>query len=224
MNLLAIDPGPEKSAYVLLSDGVPVTWGWVPNEELRGRFGYVGPGIRAWRVPDNRDSWSEWVTTDHLAIEYVYLRGGKIYQQAVDTVWEAARFAEAWGGEFTRMNRKDVKMTMCGTQVGINNTSVKMAIIEHFGGKDIAVGGGKCGTCKGKGWRGRDHVWCSDCCHAENTNVEEALTKNLPYVLEGCGYETEPGPLHGISGKGSEHIFQAIACGLTWIQQQKETA
>jgi Holliday junction resolvasome RuvABC endonuclease subunit len=197
MNLLAIDPGPEKSAYMLLEDGVPKSSAWESNHHLLDL------------CDDFRQMNHQW-QADHLAIEYVYLRGMKVYQQAIDTIFWAGRFTQAWNGTHTLIDRRDVKAVLCGNQKA-DNTSIKYSIIDnYFGGKAKAIGGVKCKSCKGKGWRGRKHEPCEDCHH-------EGIDR-YRHGLVGCGYETHPGPLHDISGKGSEHIWQALAVGLTHLE------
>jgi hypothetical protein len=81
---------------------------------------------------------------------------------------------------------------------------VRQAVIDHYGGDAKAIGGKKCGTCKGKGWVGRGRPKCEDC--GEFTGI-----------FDGTGYETPPGPLHGVSG----HAWSALAVGLTWLAQQE---
>jgi hypothetical protein len=198
MNILAIDPGSEKSAYMLLEDGVPRSWAWKNNHDV------LDVCLRGASI--------QWA--DHLAIEYVYLRGMKVYQQAIDTIFWAGRFTQALGGTHTLIDRRDVKTVICGNQKA-DNTSIKYSIIDsYFGGKAEAIGGAKCKSCKGKGWRGRKHEPCEDCHHEGVDRYSRGLV--------GCGYEAHPGPLHGISGKGSEHIWQALAVGLTYIEMEKE--
>jgi len=200
VNILSIDPGPEKSAWIIFKDGVPKVWAWDKNEDIIGTLFY-----------NNRMSPTPYAT--HLAVEYVYLRGMKVFQQAIDTVFWAGRFVEAWGGDYTLIDRRDEKRIICGNQKA-DNTSIKYSIIDsYFGGKAKAIGGVKCKTCKGKGWRGRDHAACTDCHHKASIFPEPGI---------GCGYEVHEGPLHGISGKGSEHIWSALAVGLTYIEMEKE--
>lgn len=196
MRVLAIDPGSEKSGWVILEDGVPVLYGWDANKEIINELRLRSSVINVF---------PERLSLDHLAIEYVYLRGMKIYQQTVDTVLWTGRLIEAWGSPFTLIDRKDEKMTLCGNATA-DDASIRIAIIDRFGGPDKAIGGKKCQTCKGKGWRGREHDACDDC-HCLDP-------RNTPMV--GCGYVTEPGPLHGVSG----HVWSAIAVGLTYLAQQ----
>ena len=96
-----------------------------------------------------------------------------------------------------------------GGNTTANDTSLKYEIIDSFGGEDVAVGGAKCKTCHGKGWRGREHRAC-EACHCTESGTH------------GCGYETHPGPLRGIWDAGVSHIWSALAVGLTFEKQQEE--
>ena len=168
MSILAIDPGSEKSAYVVITSGTPTGWGWEDNYRLlQALKPYSG-------------EWESHYPITHLAMEGLFLRGMKVFQQAITTVQWTGRFIQAWegldsSGDFrvttensirkeahTLIDRKDVKMSLCGNATA-NDTSIRHAIIDKFGGPDVAVGGRKCGTCKGKGWRGRQHYSCPDC-------------------------------------------------------------
>ena len=204
MRVLCVDPGSQRSAFVLLEDGVPTHWGWEENMLMNESCDF------AYR------SYPHYA--DHLAIEYVYLRGMKVYQQAIDTVFWAGRFAEAWGSGFTLIDRKDVKMALCGN-ASANDSSIRLAIIDSFGGPDVAIGGKRCQACHGSGLRGRGKARgrCIDCHHA---------TGPLPPIgevidLKGCGYEMHPGPLHAFAKDGSGglgHRWAALAVGLTYIE------
>ena len=202
MRVLSVDPGSEKSGWCVLQDGVPVEWGWDDNDYMLEAMEFT------------------FQPATHLAIEYVYLRGMKIYQQTVDTVFWVGRFAEAWGGPFTLIDRKDVKMTLCGN-ASADDASIRIAIIDRVGGPDKAIGGRKCQTCHGKGLRGRGKKrgTCSGChCVGNNGILRVDETSNGPYPVGiGCGYETHPGPLHGVSG----HVWSAISVGLTYEAQQE---
>lgn len=203
MRVLSVDPGSEKSGWCLLDDGVPQVWGWDANDDLRQDFHKAGGMDIRYGFPP-----------DHLAIEYIYLRGMKVYQQTIDTVLWAGRLIEAWNGPFTLIDRKDEKMMLCGNMKA-DDTSIRIAIIDRFGGPDKAIGGKKCQTCKGKGWRGRAHDYCEGC-HCVPPDNEPALVDGMIQGTVGCGYETHPGVLHGVSG----HVWSAIAVGLTYLAQE----
>ena len=96
MNILAIDPGPEKSAYVLLEDGVPTQSGWWTNEDIDDRF------IEGWGFD-----------YDHLVIEKVMSYGMGVGESVFETVFWTGIFAAHNWKPFSRVPRLDVKMALC---------------------------------------------------------------------------------------------------------------
>ena len=184
MRILAIDPGSEKSGWCVLVDGVPTRWDETPNDEL------------LMMIADGEDL--AYPNNYMLAIEYVYLRGMKVFQQAIDTVFWVGRFVECWGESYALIDRKDEKMVLCGNATA-NDASIRIALIDRFGGPDVAIGGKRCRTCAGKGWKGRGRPPCPDCAYDNST-----------------GYETPPGPLKGLTG----HAMSALAVGVTYLDQQ----
>ena len=89
------------------------------------------------------------------------------------------------------MKRADVKLHLCFSPRA-NDSTVRQAIIDKYGGDQVAIGGKKGVACKGKGWAGVGRPPCLEC--------------------NQTGYETPPGPLKGISG----HVWAALGVGLTY--------
>jgi hypothetical protein len=115
MIVLAIDPGSTDSAYVLFDSAAwrILEYGKSPNPTLLA-------SIR-WLV----------VKADALAIEYPAPRGQPLYTQLVDTIFWIGRFVEASGGAWYPVDRKDVKMHLCGnTKAGDSN--IRAAVISRF--------------------------------------------------------------------------------------------
>jgi hypothetical protein len=52
---------------------------------------------------------------------------------------------------------------------------------------------------------------------AKDSNVRQAILDRFGGKAAAIGNKKQPGPLYGISGD----CWQALACGLTWIDQQK---
>ena len=118
MRLLAIDPGPEKSAWLVLDGTTPTAWGIDLNEDVP-----LTPG-------------------DHLAIEMVQSFGMAVGAEVFETVFWIGRFVEAWQQTFrgyTRVYRKDVKLHMCGTPRA-KDANIRQALIDRYGGKEAAIG------------------------------------------------------------------------------------
>ena len=181
MKVFAIDPGPTKSGWCLIEDGAPTDWGWSKNLNL-------GASVRKF-VEYDKNPWS------HVVIEDVGNYGMAVGRDTFETV--------KWIGRFDPFNvatmipRPTIKTHLCGV-ASAKDSNVRQALIDRFGGDEVAVGGKKCQTCKGKGWKGTGRPVCPEC--------------------DGDKYETPPGGLHGISG----HAWSALAVGVTYLDQAKE--
>jgi len=177
MRILAIDPGTTKSGWCLLEDGAPTDWGWDDNEWVKGMFKWIGVEP----------------TNDVLVIEDVGHYGLPVGRDVFETVKWIGRFIERYTGPVALIPRPEVLVNLCGKRQGANDSSVRQALIDRFGGDEVAVGGKKCQTCKGKGWKGAGRPVCPEC--------------------DGDKYETPPGVLYGISG----HAWSALAVGVTYL-------
>jgi hypothetical protein len=185
--ILALDPGKERSGWVELEDEKPIAWGWDANEDVRTRISHSG-------------TWP-W---DAVAVEYMQPRGMPTSQDEMDTMFELGRMtAMVDGTQLAKVSRKDVKMFLLGRATG-TDANIRQALIDLFGGDRHAIGAIKCKRCKGKGWNGVGRPMCDDCHHSVGT------TSN---GWAGCGYEVEPGVLHGLTG----HSWSALGVGVTYI-------
>lgn len=174
MILLSCDPGPEISAWAKLRDGVPFTW----DMERNDRF-----------IDYLRDN--QFNDCDHLAIEIMQGYGMPIGNDVLITQLWAGRIIQAWyPSEYTGLTRTEVKGHLCRIGSG-NDSTVRTALIERYGGESVAIGGRKCRVCKGKGKKK------SETCH----------------ICRGEGIETPQGPLYGITG---DDIWSACSIGKTW--------
>ena len=124
MSVLAIDPGPTHSAFVVY-DGdsmLPVDFGKLPNAELRS---YVGRG-----------------GYDVCAIEMIASYGMPVGAEVFQTCVEIGRFVEiveSSGLPHVLVYRKDVKLALCNSPRA-NDASIRQALIDRYGGKDKAIG------------------------------------------------------------------------------------
>ena len=171
--VLAVDPGSERSAFVIWNGSFIVDRDIVANAELRDRLSTMGRSI-----------WT-------LVVEMVACYGMPVGASVFETCVWIGRFLEAWRWESDRVFRKDVKIHLCGS-MRAKDSNIRQAILDRFGGRDRAIGGKKCQTCKGKGWAGRGRPECRDC--------------------SGNGWYFPPGPLHGV--RADE--WSALAVALTW--------
>lgn len=113
MELIAIDPGPKKSAVCWYKDG-KIGARILPNEELR-----------------------QWLkrareTEAKLAIEMIACYGMTVGHTIFQTCVWIGIFTEAWGKVPQYVFRKDVKMHLCKTMKA-KDTHIRKALIARFG-------------------------------------------------------------------------------------------
>lgn len=137
MIILAIDPGPTESAYVLLNDDLkPCKFGKVPNEHLLELI-YK----RMVYFPDT-----------HFVIEMVASYGMAVGADVFETVFWTGRFwnqAEQHSDcTRTRIYRKDEKMNLCHN-MRAKDSNIRQALIDRFAKHDIKNGKG---TIKNPDW------------------------------------------------------------------------
>lgn len=126
---MAIDPGPEQSAFLVL--GVsghprPGAFGIWPNadllQQLRGDLFLLNIGT--------------------VAIEHIESFGMAVGREVFETVRWAGRFEEAVDrGGFARVvqvSRRAVKLTLCGS-ARAKDANIRQALIDRFGGS-AAIG------------------------------------------------------------------------------------
>ena len=130
--ILAVDPGSTESAWLILKDGKPLAFDITNNDQLCCMLAQPEEGLPHW--------------VSHLAIETLHVRGMPTAQEELDTQLWAGRFIEAFSwrrksdkGCFTKIKRMDVKMHICGSSRA-NDSNIRQAIIDRFGGKDSAIG------------------------------------------------------------------------------------
>lgn len=129
-SVLAIDPGNEKSAFVVWSGERVIRYGKVHNEALLRDLERVGRDAGMLGGLDIQD----------VAIEMVASYGMPVGAEVFDTVFWAGRFVQAWGGDFTRVYRREVKLHLCGDSRA-KDGNIRAALIDRFGpGRDKAVG------------------------------------------------------------------------------------
>jgi hypothetical protein len=71
-NLLAIDPGSQRSGWCEIADNTPVKWGWDTNEDVRSLVNVTDRG-------------------GYVAVEYMRPRGMPTGQDEMDTMYELGR-------------------------------------------------------------------------------------------------------------------------------------
>lgn len=123
--LIAIDPGNEQSAYVLLDHaGSIIGQGIIPNDEMGAVF-------------HNRRS-----RGTVLAVEMIASYGMPVGSEVFETCVWIGRFIESWGGEHTFVYRRDVKLHLCNSSKA-KDSNVRQALLDAWGGKARALGSKK---------------------------------------------------------------------------------
>jgi len=125
--ILAIDPGPQRSAYVVLDRGVVDSdyCGIDANEDL------------AWRI-----GLDTFVACDVAAIEMIASYGMAVGREVFETcVWIGRFQAELDSGYIPSeyVYRRDVKLHLCGS-ARAKDANVRQALLDRYGGKALAVG------------------------------------------------------------------------------------
>lgn len=116
--LLAIDPGNEQSAFVVLDveTCVPVAFGKEFNEELASRLASLVSRV------------------DHVVIEMVASYGMPVGKEVFETCVQIGRFMEiahAGGIDAERLYRLDVKLHLCHDSRA-KDSNVRQALVDRF--------------------------------------------------------------------------------------------
>jgi len=127
--ILAIDPGNEKSAWVLYNEGNIHACGIDDNMQMRTKLCLIG-GNGCYCV-------------DHMTIEMIASYGMAVGKTVFDTCLWIGRFIELWAVDhghttYTQVYRKDVKMHLCHS-MRAKDANIRQAIIDRY----PATGGGK---------------------------------------------------------------------------------
>lgn len=119
--LLAIDPGPTESAYVIYNGDTPSQFDKLWNDEL----------LQFIRRPE--------VSSSVLVIERVASMGMAVGEDVFETVFWSGRFVQIWNGQWDRMKRHEVKSHLCH-HPRAKDGNIRQALIDRWGGKDKAIG------------------------------------------------------------------------------------
>lgn len=127
MKILAIDPGTEQSAWCVFetigTKDHPVLFGQDPNEDLIKRIQYRGKEA----------------DPDLLVIEMIKSYGNVMGDSVLQTCVWIGRFLQSWNGSFELLPRKRIVTQIC-MNPRANDTNVRQALIDRWGGKDKAIG------------------------------------------------------------------------------------
>ena len=124
MIILAIDPGSEKSAWLLydFETKLPKKFGMNKNDEFLHRF----------------------PSADEMVIEMVASYGMAVGKSVFETCVWIGRFMQEWkveqGKEAIQIYRKDVKMHLCNS-MRAKDSNIRQVLIDKFGGtRETAIG------------------------------------------------------------------------------------
>ncbi len=137
MTILAIDPGPVQSAYVVLKDGSPVARAIVENGDLRLM-------LHDMQRP-----------TDACVVEMIASYGMAVGAEVFHTCAWIGRFIEAWAcrtkTEALLVTRLTVKTHLCHDSRA-KDANIRQALIDRFGGPAAIRKGGPLYKVHGDEW------------------------------------------------------------------------
>ena len=124
MKILAIDPGPTKSAWLIFDNENArlIDFGKAKNEFLKAHL----------EMPLFK-------RTDYLAIEIVKSYGNIIGDSVLLTAEWIGIFSALYENPISRLTRKEIVTHLCG-HARANDRNVRQSILDRFGGKDLALG------------------------------------------------------------------------------------
>ena len=179
----AIDPGTTKSGFVILQKKEIINKGWSVNKDILSLIENLA------LVHNDLQVVIEDIQSFGMAV------GRDVFQTA-KFIGAAEFCSRKVNLPFYFVKRSEVKLFLCNTPKA-KDSNIRQAIIDYYGGDEVAIGGKKCKTCNGNGWRTRDRITCKLC--------------------SGKGVESEKGPLHGVSG----HVWSALGVALTFLEKEQ---
>ena len=136
--IFAIDPGPERSAYVFWDNGTIYESGWESNQNVRARLHFYASN------------------KNRIAIEMIASYGMAVGASVFNTCVEIGRMVEvakAHGVDAELIFRKDVKLHVCGSPRA-KDANIRQALMDTYG---------PVGTKKQPGplYGVKSHVWAA---------------------------------------------------------------
>ena len=123
--ILAIDPGSERSAWLVLEDDLPELFGIEANDDLLSMI---------------REPYPLTAGADVVVIEKIESYGMAVGAEVFATVHWSGRFTEAARPTpVVQLPRRAVKLAICG-DTRAKDPNIRQALLDRFGGKATAVG------------------------------------------------------------------------------------
>ena len=112
-SVLAIDPGPEQSAWIIWDGKEIVDFNLTYNDNVLLKCGcyHTGDG--------------------QVFIEEVQCYGMPVGKSIFETVFWSGRFCEAFNGKWHKLPRREVKLHLC-QQVRAKDSNVTQALVDRF--------------------------------------------------------------------------------------------
>lgn len=135
MNILSIDPGTTKSAWLIYdTTGKVLSHGIESNEETLQKVRFWGRRINSGDIDQ----------PEQIVIEDIEGFGLAVGKETFRTILWSGRLIEAWQhGDsqipFYLLTRRAVKLHLCGTNRA-KDANIRQSILDKFGDKQIAIG------------------------------------------------------------------------------------
>lgn len=150
MKILAIDPGTNKSAYVLFDSeiGLPLDFDWIDNCDILRRIA---------SLTDMRSTSHE--QADAMIIEDIESFGMAVGDSVFQTCKWMGQFELRWKmclQDYHYLKRSEIKLALCNNKRA-KDANIRQALINIYGGsRQLAVG-----TKKDKGplYGIKSHIW-----------------------------------------------------------------
>lgn len=128
--MIAIDPGPEKSAVIRVHSTAGPAWTVQPSIAYAAII--PNPAVLAFL----QNHWAE-----PVAIEMIENFGMAVGKDIFETCVWIGRFIQAHGGQYRKVTRMEVKMHVCHDSKA-KDSNIRQALVDRFG---------QVGTKKAKG-------------------------------------------------------------------------
>ncbi len=132
MTILAIDPGPTESAFVVTNGASLFEFGKVDNDRL------LNARLTTY-IPERQSP-----PLSHAVCERIRCMGMTVGAEVLETAEWCGTFRERWidsagAGSWHWITRNEEKLHLCNTPRA-KDANIRQALIDRFGGKDLAIG------------------------------------------------------------------------------------
>lgn len=125
-DVVGIDPGTEVTAWVRLDHKCRC----VKEHAIEGNNAVLSRILEWQRLP----------RSPRVVVEMIESFGMPVGKEIFETVWWIGRYCQA-DQCAARMTRRDVKLHVCGQMRGVNDSTIRQAMLDRFGpGREAAIG------------------------------------------------------------------------------------